>query len=126
MSKQNTKDALHDLKESEIRGEINRMPEMPQMPEAPKPAETTVVSRPGDFLFAISRAKLEKKPYIEVTKDILEYIMNGHPGTSIMFQGMRVFLEGTAKQTLKEEAMSAEEYGDMVNKRRHQEFHKQA
>jgi hypothetical protein len=113
------------FKEAQIMGEIQTLPsveekEIQVMPEPLVDPKDEVVTDPGNFLYALSRAKLDQRDYLIVSKEILGKILNGRPGHDVMYEGVRLFEEGHKDELLRQNRMNAEDYSNEVGRKKMQ------
>lgn len=111
---QKQKNEPTSLEEAQIMGDIEVMPDFVEEDTEPEKDVVETVTDPGKFQYALSKAKLMKKD-LEVSPEILKFILSGRKATSISYQGVRLFLQGTREETLRTELMHHEEYGKLVN-----------
>jgi len=112
---------IDPFKEAQIMGEIQTLPsiEVEQAQVMPEPIidpKDEVVTDPGNFLYALSRAKLDKRDYLIVSKEIIGKILNGRAGHDVMYEGVRLFEDGHKDRLLRENSMNSEDYSNHVGR----------
>lgn len=108
----------NELDDHEATGKIQRAPKSAEkLAEAFKdevPDHVVFgIEQANAFEMAISREKFKKtgEP-IFITKEFMNYLLRGSNEDSIMYQGIRVYVDGTKEELDREESMSAETRAD--------------
>lgn len=74
-----------------------------QVPATETVAEATdtnfnLIDDEHTFMMAISEAKLNNKPCVEVSQRLFSYLMKGQAGNALDFQGVRVYPPGAREK----------------------------
>lgn len=126
MSKGKNIEIATDLHEAEIMGHIKPMDFVVEAPTKPEELEVLFCDDAGRFNYYISKARTEgmrnehtrsdgmKMPviiakHVETTPELMKFLLNGRKGTTISYEGVRIFVKGTREETLRLEEMNVEE-----------------
>lgn len=112
------------FKDAAALGEIHVAPEVAEVELDEKPQrEDVTIDNTEDFRLAVGTAQMDGIEYVEVGEKLFKYLLRGAKTRYLTYgnPGIKVFLKGTMDDILDEEEMSAEDYGNVVARRRHAE-----
>lgn len=108
-----------ELDDHEATGKIQRAHKaqtIEDLPEIKSDSNVFGMHNVHDFELAISRAKFKEdpKPNVFVTKELMHYLLRGSNDQSLVYQGIRVYVDGSKEELDKQEAMTSEKRADYL------------
>jgi hypothetical protein len=93
-------------------GKIDRAPEKVVSPyvDPVAKAEDKVfgMDNPSEFEMAVARAKFNPGAWLYVDQELMRYLMRGASDKSLVYHGVRLYVQGSKEELDKEENMNAE------------------
>lgn len=110
---------MSELEDFEATGKIQRAKSVPKKAAVEKAVEPESkvfgVEHAHSFEMAVAREKMTRTGQsIFITSEFMNYLLRGSDETDVMYQGVRIYLDGTKEELDKQEAMSAEKRADYL------------
>lgn len=113
---------MSEIEDHEATGRIlraNKQEPLPEMkPEVEHDPNVFGMHNVHDFELAIARTKFKSVPgslpHLEVTSELMKYLLRGSSEASVVYQGVRCYVQGAKSELDKQESMSAEKRADYL------------